>query len=78
MPEFTQWLHDVKDDNTSGGRKICRKKSNSQAWESHPKGSKHLIELEKVTTFFGKLLTPKMTSLKQSLIHQHPNHQANY
>ena len=48
------------------------------ALSDHPKGSKHLIELEKVTTFFGKLLTPKMTSLKQSLIHQHPNHQANY
>ena len=25
MPEFAQWLHGLKDDNTSAGCKICQK-----------------------------------------------------
>ena len=35
MPEFAQWLHDVKDDNTTAGyKRYLKKKSNSQGWES--------------------------------------------
>ena len=59
MPEFAQWLHDVKDDNTSAGCIIyCKKIKLSiigkSALSDHAKSSKHLIELEKVTTFLGR------------------------
>ena len=59
MPEFAQWLHDVKDDNTSAGCKICCKKiklssMGKSALSDHAKGSKHLIELKNVTTLLGR------------------------
>ena len=49
MPKFAQWLHDVKDDNTSAGCKICHKKiklsiMGKLALGNHGKGSKHLIK----------------------------------
>ena len=71
MPEFGQWLHDVKGDNTSAGCKICHKKiklssMGKLALSDYDNSSKDLIELKKVTTFFGKDLTFKTISLKQS------------
>ena len=69
MSEFAQWLHDVKDDNTSANqmhKKIKCSNMGKLALSDQAKVSEHLIKLEKVKTFFGKGLTFKTTSLRQS------------
>ena len=51
MPEFAQWLHDVKDDNTSVNqthKKIKRSNMGKLALSDYAKDSEHLIELKKV------------------------------
>ena len=67
IPEFGQWLHDVKDNNTSAKCKICHKKIKLSTMGMFPlsdyvNGSKYLIQSKKVTTFIGK----GTISLKQS------------
>ena len=59
IPEFGQWLHDVKDNNTSAECKICHKKIKLStmgmfALSDYVNGSKHLIQLKKVTAFLGR------------------------
>ena len=47
-------------------QKIKLSSIEKSALSDNAKVSKHLIELKKVTTFFGKGLTSKMTSFKQT------------
>ena len=51
MPEFSQWLHDVKDDNTGVNqthKKIKRSNMGKLALSDYAKDSEHLIKLKKV------------------------------